>query len=81
MQYELTAHALAQPSEGEPLTVKDIAGALRVDSTTIYREINAGRLASYRVGTGRGTHRISRAAFSQYLVERGIPASGLAVAL
>ncbi|MFJ5027789.1 helix-turn-helix domain-containing protein [Streptomyces sp. NPDC088560] len=61
--------------------MKAIAGALRVDSATIYREIKAGRLAAYRVGTGRGTIRVPRNAFSQYLDERGIPASELAVTL
>ncbi|WP_405524631.1 helix-turn-helix domain-containing protein [Streptomyces canus] len=81
MQHELTAPALTQAPEGEPLRVKDIAGALRVDSTTVYREITAGRLEAYRVGSGRGTFRVSRAAFTAYLTERGIPTSALAVTL
>ncbi|MEU5248646.1 helix-turn-helix domain-containing protein [Streptomyces asoensis] len=81
MQHELTAPAQKQALESEPLRVKVIADALRVDSTTIYREIAAGRLLAYRVGTGRGTFRVSRAAFSQYLADRGIPTSELAVAL
>lgn len=81
MQYEPIAPAQKQaPPEGEPLRVKDIATALRVDSATVYREIKTGRLPSYRVGTGRGTIRISRTAFKQYLTERGIPVSELAVA-
>ncbi|WP_406507615.1 helix-turn-helix domain-containing protein [Streptomyces sp. NBC_00212] len=65
----------------EPLRVKDIAAALRLTRATAYAEIRSGRLPSYRVGTGRGTIRVSRAAFAQYLAERGIPASELAVAL
>jgi excisionase family DNA binding protein len=81
MQHELTVPAPTPTVEGEPLKVKDIAGALRVDSTTVYREITAGRLEAYRVGTGRGTIRISRSAFSAYLEARGIPASELAVTL
>ncbi|WP_330347519.1 helix-turn-helix domain-containing protein [Streptomyces sp. NBC_00582] len=81
MQHELTAPAQTQASEGEPLRVKDIAAALRVDVSTVYAEIKAGRLPSYRVGSGRGTIRVSRAAFTQYLTDRGIPTSELAVAL
>lgn len=64
-----------------PLRVKDIAKALRVDPSTVYVEIRSGRLPSYRVGAGRGTIRIQRAAFTQYLNERGIPVSELAVTL
>lgn len=81
MQHELTAPARTQAPEGEPLRVKDIAAALRVDSTTVYREITAGRLEAYRVGSGRGTFRVSRTAFTAYLAERGIPTSELAVTL
>ncbi|MER6778449.1 MULTISPECIES: helix-turn-helix domain-containing protein [unclassified Streptomyces] len=70
-----------QASDAAPLGVRSIATALRVDQTTVYREIKSGRLPSYRVGSGRGTIRVSRAAFKQYLDDRGIPASDLAVAL
>ncbi|WP_216587539.1 helix-turn-helix domain-containing protein [Streptomyces brasiliscabiei] len=66
------------PERTEPLRVKEIAAALRVSTDSVYAEIKAGRLASYRVGVGRGTHRVSRTAFSKYLAERGIPASELA---
>lgn len=81
MHVELTAPALEQAPENEPLRVKAIAGALRVDTATIYREIKSGRLPSYRVGTGRGTIRVSRTAFTNYLTEQGIPASDLGVEL
>ncbi|WP_160160434.1 helix-turn-helix domain-containing protein [Streptomyces sp. 1-11] len=73
--------AQTQAPAGEPLRVKDVAAALRVNNATVYAEIKAGRLASYRVGQGRGTIRVSRAAFTQYVTERGIPTSELAVAL
>ena len=69
------------PDHLKPLRVKEVAGALGVSTETVYVEVRAGRLASYRVGTGRGTIRISRAAFEAYLDERGIPAEELAVAL
>lgn len=81
MHNELSVSATQQAPEHPPLRVKIIADALRVDTTTVYREIAAGRLSSYRVGSGRGTIRVSRAAFTQYLTDRGIPASELAVAL
>lgn len=81
MHVELISPAQKQAPVGEPLRVKDIAAALRVDASTVYAEIKAGRIESYRVGTGRGTIRVSRTAFRQYLAERGIPASELAVTL
>lgn len=81
MQHELTVPAQQQAPDGGPLAVRSIAEALRVEPTTIYREIKSGRLPSYRVGSGRGTYRVSRAAFMQYLDDRGIPMSELAVTL
>lgn len=81
MHVELTSPAPPQAPTNEPLRVKDIAAALNVANATVYAEIKAGRLTSYRVGQGRGTIRVSRAAFTSYLDERGIPASELAVAL
>ncbi|WP_049563909.1 helix-turn-helix domain-containing protein [Streptomyces sp. SBT349] len=71
----------AVEQELRALRVKDIARALGKDSSVIYREIQAGRLYAYRVGTGRGTIRIPRAAFRAYLDARGIPASELEVPL
>jgi excisionase family DNA binding protein len=81
MQHELTSPAQTEAPGAHPLRVKDIATALRVDSTTVYREITAGRLEAYRIGSGRGTFRVSRTAFAAYLTARGIPTSELAVTL
>ena len=81
MQHKRTVPAPKKGQDSHPLDVKVIAEALRLDRTTIYREVAAGHLPSYRIGSGRGTIRISRAAFLQYLDDRGIPASELAVAL
>ncbi|MEU6567321.1 helix-turn-helix domain-containing protein [Streptomyces parvulus] len=81
MHVELIPPAQTQASTGEPLRVKDVAAALRINSATVYAEIKSGRLPSYRVGQGRGTIRVSRAAFAQYLTDRGIPAAELAVTL
>lgn len=81
MQHELTAPAQKQDATSQPLKVKDIAAAMRVDSSTVYRLIDAGQLAAYRIGSGRGSIRVSRAAFAEYLEARGIPAAELAVEL
>ncbi|MFE0470531.1 helix-turn-helix domain-containing protein [Streptomyces sp. NPDC058947] len=81
MHEKLTAPAAQQASGNPPLRVQEVAIALRVDRATVYREIAAGRLDSYRVGSGRGTIRIPRSSFTQYLADRGIPTSELAVAL
>jgi len=81
MQHQPTPPAESQAPNSPPLRVQDIATALRIDRATVYREIAAGRLGSYRVGSGRGTIRVPRAAFTQYLADRGIPTAELAVAL
>ncbi|MEU8519084.1 helix-turn-helix domain-containing protein [Streptomyces sp. NPDC048577] len=66
---------------GSPLKVKDVAVALGVDVSTVYVAVRTGILASFRVGVGRGTIRIPRAALKAYADERGIPADALGVAL
>ncbi|MGK3110400.1 helix-turn-helix domain-containing protein [Streptomyces sp. WAC05858] len=81
MHDHLIRPALVQAAGAAPLRVKDVAAALRVAPPTVYAEIKSGRLPSYRVGTGRGTIRVSREAFKNYLAEQGIPASELGVAL
>lgn len=81
MQHELTVPAAQQAPDSPPLRVKVIADALRVDKATVYREIASGNLPSYRIGSGRGTIRVTRTAFEQYLADRGIPTSELAVEL
>lgn len=81
MHAELIPPAQTQAFAGEPLRVKAIAEALRVTDATVYAEIRSGRLPSYRIGTGRGTIRVSRADFAQYLTDRGIPVAELAVTL
>lgn len=81
MQDQITPVPERAPERKEPLRVKEIAAALRVAPPTVYAEIRSGRLASYRVGTGRGTIRVSRETFKNYLTEQGIPASDLGVEL
>ena len=59
---QLTAATALQPApEGqrphEPYTVKQVAAALGVSGSTVYRDIEAGRLEAYRIGVGKGTLR------------------------
>lgn len=80
MQDNSTPETVKSVPNIAPLKVKQVAAALRVDVSTIYLAIRQGDLPAYRVGAGRGTIRISRTAFDQYLADRGIPANDLAVA-
>ncbi|MFI6103191.1 helix-turn-helix domain-containing protein [Streptomyces sp. NPDC051310] len=79
MHHNLTAR-VGESAPARPLKVKDVAAALGINVQTVYLAIRQGDIAAYRVGSGRGTIRISRAAFEQYVADRGIPASDLAVA-
>ena len=47
-------------------TVPEVAALLRVNRSTIYRDVESGRIDAYRVGKGRGTVRISAAALAGY---------------
>lgn len=50
----------------KPYRVAEVAGALDVHRSTVYRDIEAGRCRAYRVGSGRGTLRISVDDFESY---------------
>lgn len=76
MHSETTAKAPAKP-----FRVKEVADALGVDTSTVYAAVRGGQIASYRVGQGRGTIRITRDALRTYVAERGIPADVLGVEL
>lgn len=58
--------AKADPIRTKPYRAAEVAALMDVDETTIYREIKAGRLRAFRIGTGRGTLRIPVAAFAEY---------------
>ncbi|MGI8310476.1 helix-turn-helix domain-containing protein [Saccharopolyspora hattusasensis] len=47
--------------------VKAVAGALDVSVNTIYRAIESGELAALKLGTGKGTLRISGEALNAYV--------------
>lgn len=68
----LTAATALQPApEGQrprgPYTVKQVAAALGVSGSTVYRDIEAGRLKAYRIGVGKGTLRIPHDALQRYM--------------
>ncbi|MDT0268316.1 helix-turn-helix domain-containing protein [Streptomyces sp. DSM 44915] len=77
MQFERTPDGGAGKPVRKALRVKEIANVLGLDVSTVYREIQSGRLPAYRVGTGRGTLRVTCTAFRDYLSAQGIPASEL----
>ena len=48
-------------------TVKEIAQRLRVSATCVYQLIERGKIACHRIGTGRGTIRISEEDLTAFL--------------
>lgn len=72
----------AMPANRAELTVRryfrvaEVAARFDVDSTTIYRQIKAGRLKALRIGTGRGAVRIPAVALAEY--EASIGAASVA---
>ena len=58
-------------AELEPvMTVPEMAAALRVDRSVIYKEISAGNIDAIRVGLGRGSIRIPVSEFRAYVAKR-----------
>ena len=51
----------------KPFRVAEVAALLDVHPTTVYRDIEAGRLSALRVGTKKGALRILPAALDAYL--------------
>lgn len=49
------------------MRVSEVARRLDVSSATVYRLLESGRLKSYRVGTGRGCHRVAEEHLAEYL--------------
>lgn len=60
----MTTESISAATEGDDLTVLEVAAELRVFRTTVYREIKAGRLFAYRVG--RRMWRIPRSSLAAY---------------
>lgn len=47
--------------------VKAVADALEVSVATVYRAVESGQLAAYKLGTGKGTIRIQGESIMAYL--------------
>ncbi|MGY0463862.1 helix-turn-helix domain-containing protein [Kitasatospora sp. cg17-2] len=62
------------PDPTDYLTVPQVAFALRLSQETVWRMARSGRLATYRVGNGRGQVRVPSDAFRTYLAATGLPA-------
>lgn len=55
-------------SEGvSMMTVREIAKTLRISLACAYSLVESGQLPCYRIGTGRGTIRISQEQLERYL--------------
>ena len=52
--------------DGPVYTVSEVAKLLRVHKSTVYRDVESGRIDAFRVGKGRGTVRVTAAALRAY---------------
>lgn len=67
---------MPQKYVGEPLlTVKEVAGVMRVSAMTVYRLINSGQLPALRVGKN---FRIRESDLNEYLEDREVGRGGRA---
>lgn len=55
--------------------VRDVAGLFEVSVATVYRAIESGQLSALKLGTGRGTLRVTGAAVLAYAEACAQPAS------
>ena len=62
-----TAGHLGPPGPPRLMTVSEVAEALRVGRSTVYQMIDKKVLPIHRVGTGRGTIRVSAGDLEGYL--------------
>ena len=60
------------PVEPESLTVGQVAVFLNVGENTVYRLCKNGDIVHHRIGSGRGTIRITRENLRQYLSRRQV---------
>ena len=49
------------------LTVKQVANELAVSTACVYQLIRSGKLASHRIGIGRGTIRIAKSDLAEFI--------------
>lgn len=63
----------AAPTEGEILTIKEVAEYLKVTDRTIYRLAGAKKIPAFKVG---GTWRFSRADIDEWIRRQSAQAEG-----
>ncbi len=56
-----------KPADVNLLTVKDVAERLNVSPSLVYQLVESGKLPVHRIGTGRGTIRVSQSDLESYL--------------
>ncbi len=66
------------PSEGEILTIKQVAGYLKVTERTIYRLAGAKKIPAFKVG---GTWRFSRADIDAWIKQQSTEGLNLKTAV
>lgn len=77
----VSSSAAASAAQGY-FRVADVAARFGVDSTTVYRQIKAGKLQAIRIGRGRGTVRVSAAALAEYeqsITDAAVESAGLTI--
>ena len=62
-----TIHREVQTADTPLLTVKDVAERLSVSASLVYQLVESGKLSFHRIGTGRGTIRVSQFDLESYL--------------
>jgi excisionase family DNA binding protein len=64
------------PERTEPYAVAEAAKIIGINKSTLYRQIQSGKCKALRIGTGRGTLRITPAhlsAYKAYLEAQAVP--------
>ncbi|MBS2538855.1 helix-turn-helix domain-containing protein [Catenulispora sp. NF23] len=82
MPYERNAQERTQGPSADsvrrkPYRVAEVAAFLDVDVSTVYKDIDAGRLRALRVGSKRGTLRILPPDLDAYLAAMATAAAGV----
>jgi excisionase family DNA binding protein len=65
---------MQSPARQEPYLVAELAGMWRVDPSTVYRMIYAGRLRAERHGPRGGSIRVTAEALAEYQASASAPA-------
>jgi len=77
-QMSAQTSAIAEVERRKPYRVAEVAELLDVHESTVYRDIDEGRLRALRVGAKRGALRIMPADFAVYLANMATAGSAVA---